>query len=72
MFYEEVTNPKVLEAMIALHSMHKVTSLPVKFSIDSPEPCRKIVTKQGSFDKDHDKLYISKCIALITSLPFVK
>lgn len=74
-FYEEVTTKSVLDTMQTLHAMHQANTA-VKFSIDSPEPVKKIMTerkdKQSSFVASHDKLYVSKCICLVTPFPFVR
>ncbi|GFR82162.1 DENN domain-containing protein 5A [Elysia marginata] len=75
LFYEEVTSKSVLETMQTLFKMHQANTA-VTFCLDSPEPVRKIMgdrrEKQSSFDASRDKLYVSKCISLITPLPFVR
>ncbi|KAK3766868.1 hypothetical protein RRG08_052011 [Elysia crispata] len=74
-FYEEVTSKSVLETMQTLFKMHQANTA-VTFCLDSPEPGRKIMgshrEKQASFDASRDKLFVSKCISLITPLPFVR
>lgn len=74
-FYEEVTNKSVLDTMQTLYVMHQANTA-VTFSLDSPEPVRRILSdrkeKQGCFDASRDKLYVSKCICLITPVPFVR
>jgi hypothetical protein len=79
-FYEEVTSTEVCAAMQTLHTMHSADSLP-KFTIGadlSPEPVKRISErsrvareKVHGFDSSKDKLYVTKCICLITSVPYV-
>ena len=74
-FYEEVTAKSILETMQTLFKMHQANTA-VTFCLDSPDPVRKIMgdrrEKQGSFDASRDKLYVSKCISVVTPLPFVR
>ncbi|XP_005108265.1 DENN domain-containing protein 5B isoform X2 [Aplysia californica] len=74
-FYEEVSTKAVVDTMQTLYVMHQANTV-VKFSLDSPEPVKKILSdrkeKQGSFDANRDRLYVSKCICLVTPLPFVR
>ncbi|XP_059154011.1 DENN domain-containing protein 5B-like isoform X2 [Physella acuta] len=74
-FYEEVTSKSVLDAMQTLHVMHQANTV-VKFSINSPEPVRKMILPERKdkclFDANRDKLYVTKCICLVTPLPFVR
>lgn len=80
-FYEEVTSPEVCSAMQTLHTMHSadtLSSLPL-FTLgsgDSPEPVKKISDRRirekvHGFDSSRDKLYVTKCICLVTSLPYM-
>ncbi|BFZ25149.1 hypothetical protein BsWGS_28188 [Bradybaena similaris] len=74
-FYEEVTSKSVLDTMQTLYVMHQANTA-VAFSLDSPEPVKRILSerkeKQNSFDASRDKLYVSKCICLVTPQPFVR
>ncbi|XP_013061457.1 DENN domain-containing protein 5A-like isoform X2 [Biomphalaria glabrata] len=74
-FYEEVMAKSVLDTMQTLHAMHQA-NVAVKFSLDSPEPVRRIMSerksKQCPFDAVRDKLFVSKCICLVTPMPFVR
>lgn len=80
-FYEEVTSPEVCTAMQTLHTMHSadaLSSLPL-FTLgsdDSPELVKKISDRRirdkvHGFDSSRDKLYVTKCICLVTSLPYM-
>ena len=83
-FYEEVTSPEVCTAMQTLHTMHSadaLTALPVLplFTLgtgDSPEPVKRISERRlrdklHGFDSSRDKLYVTKCICLVTCLPYL-
>ncbi|XP_070189297.1 DENN domain-containing protein 5B-like isoform X2 [Littorina saxatilis] len=80
-FFEEVTSPEVCTAMQTLHAMHSadaIVSLPV-FTLgsgDSPEMVKKISERRirekfHGFDSSRDKLFVTKCICLMTSLPYM-
>ncbi|XP_050393892.1 DENN domain-containing protein 5B isoform X2 [Patella vulgata] len=81
-FYEEVTNKQICAAMQTLHAMHQAEHSPTLkpgfpqiYTPDSPILMKKIPTsheKSRVFDKNKDKLYVTKCICLILQMPFVK
>lgn len=79
-FYEEVTSEEVCAAMQTLHTMHNADSFNssphFQLKEDSPDPPRKITEmrtkdKSRGFNSSRDKLYVTKCICLVTSLPFM-
>uniref|UniRef100_A0A4W3GVD9 DENN/MADD domain containing 5B n=1 Tax=Callorhinchus milii TaxID=7868 RepID=A0A4W3GVD9_CALMI len=60
-FYEEVTCKQICSAMQTLYQMHNV------------EQCSSIyLQRYNSYDINRDTLYVSKCICLISPLPFMQ
>ena len=80
-FYEEVTSLDVCSAMETLQSMHTTdTSFSVPcLTVNSDEGHlladnrlgHRMKSQQSGYDNSSDKLYVTKCICLITSLPFI-
>ncbi|XP_076445285.1 DENN domain-containing protein 5B-like isoform X3 [Babylonia areolata] len=76
-FFEEVTSPDVCSAMQTLHTMHAAGSQTFRAlgSGDGLESVKKISErrtreKSCEFDSSRDKLYVTKCICLVTCLPY--
>ncbi|XP_069756440.1 DENN domain-containing protein 5A isoform X4 [Narcine bancroftii] len=81
-FYEEVASKQICSAMQTLYHMHNAEQYDILHTsstvcINSPENCSDMSTEVtklqrfNSYDISKDTLYVSKCICLITPLPFM-
>ncbi|XP_055506303.1 DENN domain-containing protein 5B isoform X4 [Leucoraja erinacea] len=84
-FYEEVTCRQICSAMQTLYQMHNVEQCSSVYassscsmdslasSIDEGDSSSQVkMQRYNSYDIGRDTLYVSKCICLITPLPFVQ
>ncbi|XP_041355210.1 DENN domain-containing protein 5B-like isoform X3 [Gigantopelta aegis] len=80
-FFEEVTNKRICSAMKTLQTMYLLdTGQSPKDSShsdsdDSPIMMKTIIPQgegKKTFEAEKDKLYVTKCICLMTQLPFVR
>ncbi|XP_046341976.1 DENN domain-containing protein 5B-like isoform X2 [Haliotis rufescens] len=83
-FYEEVGNKQICAAMQTLQSMFQAETGPSQHRSsnyppvphDSPVFMKKIIPasreKVKTFDMSRDKLYVTKCICLVTQMPYVR
>uniref|UniRef100_A0A4W3GGV4 DENN/MADD domain containing 5B n=1 Tax=Callorhinchus milii TaxID=7868 RepID=A0A4W3GGV4_CALMI len=67
-FYEEVTCKQICSAMQTLYQMHNV-----EHSLDEGDTTSLAkLQRYNSYDINRDTLYVSKCICLISPLPFMQ
>ncbi|XP_013380096.1 DENN domain-containing protein 5B isoform X2 [Lingula anatina] len=84
LFYEEVVNQQICAAMKTLHSMHLAelsndqsrtlySHLGSVYDPSTPRPQRKqhLQNPDNLYDMEKDHLFVTKCICLLTPLPFV-